>query len=38
MLVRLLDDEATVIVPVARISVITANKNIDGRRSVRVLL
>ena len=36
MLVRLIDDEATTILPVAIISAVTTGKKIGGRRSVRV--
>ena len=35
MLVRLADDDATVIVPVARISAVTTGEKIGGRRSVK---
>ena len=38
MLVRLVDDEATAIIPVTRISAITTEEKIGRRRSVRVLL
>ena len=38
MLVRLVDDEVTAIVPVARISAVTTGEKIGGSRSVKVLL
>ena len=38
VLVSLVDDEATAIISVARISAVTTGKEIGGRKSVRVLL
>ena len=37
-LVRLTDDESTVIIPVVRISVVTNGEKIDRRKSLRLLL
>ena len=38
MLIRLIDDEATAIVPVASVSAVTTDKKIGVRRSMRVQL
>ena len=38
MLVRLVDNEATAIVPVNRISAVSTGEKISGRRSVTLLL
>ena len=38
VLVRLIDVEATAIIPVARISAVITDKKIGRRKSVRVLL